>query len=382
MGTFHCTSNAFIILLIIEMRLCCENPQMTSHTLRFHLFGNAMQHQRFEDDDLVNTNPASQLQHCYANSENCCSVEAENIYLAYKFADDIRAISKIGFIRSKLDSFFSIFIKPFIQSLEVYLSDTFASGMQSHLPPHQIATSVSKLYSSILSMVSMPDKINYLQTSKKNILLELKLITATHLIDLHPGLQHCLSTDTEVLHLLGIINPNSTDLSSFEIQDNYENNLVKYLDHFSFFIELLSTFEQEKLTESCASAFEKLFFCRMCQSFNESIISEQNYSQDIPQVVILMGSPCPQRCLNVVRGCYASLTSILPHLSQLSKDFIDLSSILAQLTSRSATNNGGAFLHNHLLDEMRAWSKRLEKWTPKQWKAINEKDLMIFCADP
>ncbi|VDN96133.1 unnamed protein product [Rodentolepis nana] len=222
-------------------------------------------------------------------------------------------------------------------------------------------------------MVSLPDKIDYLQTSKKNILLELKLITASHLIELPPNLQHCLGTDTEILHLLGIINPNSTDISNFDIEDNDENNLVRYLDHFSFFIELLSTFEQEKLSESCALAFEKLFFCRLCQSFNKSIISEQKYDQEVPQVVFHMGSPCPHRCLNVIRGCYASLTGILPQLSQLTKDFIDLGRVLTQRTSRSTNSNGGAFLHNYFLNEMRAWSKRLEKLTRKQWKAINEK---------
>nr|CDS33070.1 conserved hypothetical protein [Hymenolepis microstoma] len=222
-------------------------------------------------------------------------------------------------------------------------------------------------------MVSLPDKINYLQTSKKNILLELKLITASHLIELPPNLQHCLGTDTEVLHLLRIINPNSKDLSNFEIEDNDENNLVRYLDHFSFFIELLSTFEQEKLSESCALAFEKLFFCRLCQSFNKSSISEQKYDPEVPQVVLLMGSPCPHKCLNVIRGCYASLTGILPQLSQLTKDFIDLGRVLTQRTSRSTSSNGGAFLHNYFLNEMRAWSEQLEKLTRKQWIAIKEK---------
>ena len=85
-----------------------------------------------------------------------------------------------------------------------------------------------------------------------------------------------------------------------------------------------------------------------------------------------MGPPCPHRCLNVIRGCYSSLTGILPQLSQLSKDFIDLSRLLAQVTSRPS-ENGGVFLHNHFLDEMRAWSKKLESITPTNWAAIREK---------
>ncbi|KAL5105260.1 hypothetical protein TcWFU_007443 [Taenia crassiceps] len=342
---------------------------MASHALRFLLFGNAKQHQRFEDDDLITLNSVSPLQHCHESVENCCNVDAENIYLAYKFADDISAMSKIGFIRSKLDSFFPIFIKPFIQSLEIYLSDVFTSGIQSHLPPHQIATSVSKLYSSILSMISMPERMNYLQASIKNVLLELKLISATHLTMLNPELQHCLSNDAEILNLLEIVNPNAIDISAYKIQDDVKNNLVKYLDHFSFFIELLSTIKQQKLSESCAAGFEQLFFCRLCQSRNNSA---QSYNHEVPQVISLIGSPCPYRCLNVIRGCYASLTGILPQLSQLSKDFIDLSHLLAQITSKPP-DTGGAFLHNHFLDELHAWSKKLERLPPSQWASIREK---------
>ena len=69
-------------------------------------------------------------------------------------------------------------------------------------------------------------------------MLELKLISATHLIDLNPGLQHCLSNNAEILNLLEIVKSDSTDISVFKIQENLENNLVKYLNQFSFFIEV------------------------------------------------------------------------------------------------------------------------------------------------
>ncbi|KAH9278978.1 hypothetical protein ECG_08437 [Echinococcus granulosus] len=342
---------------------------MIYHALRLYLFGNAKQQQRFEDDDLITLNSASSLQHCHASVENCCNVDAENIYLAYKFADDISAVSKIGYIRSQLDSFFPVFIKPFIQSLEIYLSDLFTSGIQSQLPPHQIATSVSKLYSSILSMISMPERKNFFQASMKNVLLELKLISATRLTKLNPELQYCLSNDAEILNLLEIVKLDAVDVSAYKIQDDLENNLVKYLDHFSFFIEILSTFKQQKLSESCAAGFEQLFFCRLCQSQNTSA---QSYNQEVPQVINLIGSPCPYRCLNVIRGCYASLTGIQPQLSQLSKDFIDLSRLLAQITSKQS-DTGGAFLHNHFLDEMHAWSRKLESLPSTQWASIRKK---------
>ncbi|VDK35305.1 unnamed protein product [Taenia asiatica] len=218
-------------------------------------------------------------------------------------------------------------------------------------------------------MISMPERMNYLQASIKNVLLELKLISATHLTMLNPELQHCLSNDAEILNSLEIVKPDAIDMSTYKIQDDLENNLVKYLDHFSFFIEILSTIKQQKLSESCAAGFEQLFFCRLCQSQNTSA---QSYNQEVPQVINLIGSPCPHRCLNVIRGCYASLTGILPQLSQLSKDFIDLSRLLAQITSKPP-DTGGAFLHNHFLDEMRAWSKKLQSLPPTQWASIREK---------
>ncbi|VDM34241.1 unnamed protein product [Hydatigera taeniaeformis] len=211
--------------------------------------------------------------------------------------------------------------------------------------------------------------MNYLQASIKNVLLELKLISATYLTRLNPELQHCLSNDAEILNLLEIVKPDAIDISAYRIQDDLENNLVKYLDHFSFFIEILSTIKQQKLSESCAAGFEQLFFCRLCQSQNSS---SQNYNKDVPQVINLIGPPCPHRCLNVIRGCYASLTGVLPQLSQLSKDFIDLSRLLAQITSKTP-DTGGAFLHNHFLDEMREWSKKLESLPLAQWTSIREK---------
>ena len=74
----------------------------------------------------------------------------------------------------------------------------------------------------------------------------------------------------------------------------------------------------------------------------------------------------------MIRGCYASLTSILTQLSQLGKDFIDLSRLLAQVTS-TPSESGGAFLHNHFLDEMRAWSAKVEGIAPTNWASIREK---------
>ncbi|VDD74849.1 unnamed protein product [Mesocestoides corti] len=55
---------------------------------------------------------------------------------------------------------------------------------------------------------------------------------------LNPGLQHCLSNEAELLNFLEIVNSDSTDITAFKIQDELENNLVKYLQHFSFFIEV------------------------------------------------------------------------------------------------------------------------------------------------
>ncbi len=105
--------------------------------------------------------------------ENCCSVDAENIYRAYKFAEDISAVSRIGFIRRQLDSFFPIFIgkcfiilliapEPFMQSIELSLNELYESGVESGLPPYQLATAISKLYSTTLSIISMPERMSYL----------------------------------------------------------------------------------------------------------------------------------------------------------------------------------------------------------------------------
>uniref|UniRef100_A0A5K3EZZ4 Glypican-2 n=2 Tax=Mesocestoides corti TaxID=53468 RepID=A0A5K3EZZ4_MESCO len=371
MRTFQHLLRVFILFVLIYTLRCCKNPQETSYLLRMHLFGHTMQHQKFEDDDLVSFYPASRLQNCHISTENCCSVDAENIYLAFKFADDINAVSRIGIIRSQLDFSFPIFLKPFIQSIELSLSEIFDTGVKSQLPPHQIATSVSKLYSAIRSIISMPEQIDYLKATIKNVLLELKLISATQLTMLNPGLQHCLSNEAELLNFLEIVNSDSTDITAFKIQDELENNLVKYLQHFSFFIEILSTFEQQKLSESCAAGFEQLFFCRLCRSHNTSMTNTGEKDR-VPQVIRLVGTPCPNRCLNVIRGCYAGLTGVVPQLSQLTKDFIDLSRLLAQVTFRPK-HTGGGFLHYHFLEEMHAWSKKLQNLTQENWTSINQK---------
>lgn len=71
---------------------------------------------------------------------------------------------------------------------------------------------------------------------------------------LNPELQHCLSNDAEILNSLEIVKPDTIDFSAYKIQDDLENNLVKYLDHFSFFIEVSCAFDT---TQDCV----RLTFC-------------------------------------------------------------------------------------------------------------------------
>lgn len=203
-------------------------------------------------------------------------------------------------------------------------------------------------------------------------MLELKLISATQLTQLNAGLQHCLSNDVELLNLLEIIPPKSPEIAAFKIQDDLENKLVKYLDHYSFFIEVLSTFERLKLSESCEAGFEQLFFCRLCQGHHKSADYKPTTPamDPLPQIISLVGAPCPNKCLNVIRGCYASLTGIVPQFSQLSQDFIELSRLLAQVTASVKEKPSGVFLKNHFLEEMHEWSNGLKDLPKDRLKAI------------
>lgn len=118
------------------------------------------------------------------------------------------------------------------------MRELYASGIASGLPPHQLAVAISKLYSATLSIISTPERMNYLMSAIRNTLFELKLISASQFTELAAGFQNCLNNDVELLSLLEIIPPKAPEVTAIKIQDDLENKLVKYLDHFSFFIEV------------------------------------------------------------------------------------------------------------------------------------------------
>ncbi|KAL7063981.1 hypothetical protein AAHC03_04790 [Spirometra sp. Aus1] len=184
-------------------------------------------------------------------------------------------------------------------------------------------------------------------------------------------MEHCLSGQIDLLNSFEIAFSKSTNELALTVSEMVEREFVSYLEYYYFFIEILSSIEKNPSSISCVERFEQLFFCRLCREEYTTDGSIQNNSS-IPEIIHIVGVPCPSHCLNVVRGCLAGLIGVQSHLSDLTENFLRFSRLMARKTVREETFMS-PFLSNIFVDELQAWTDKIDRAHYGNWRELGKR---------
>uniref|UniRef100_A0A0X3P9B9 Glypican-2 n=1 Tax=Schistocephalus solidus TaxID=70667 RepID=A0A0X3P9B9_SCHSO len=366
-----CIFYATVFCLLFTHLKACKFPKETASVMIAHFYGKGVNEHKLENDVLISKSQNQKLENCLPFTENCCTAEAEKMYIDYKYLEDLGSVSKLSYIRKSLDTFFPIFIKPFMKTIEYTFTELFNYCVGSGFPPRQISSTISRLYSSIQSLIGVPKKSDVLASSIRNFFAETKLMAIIQLTGLKADMEHCLSGQIDLLNSFEIAFSKSTNELALTVSEMVEREFVSYLEYYYFFIEILSSIEKYPTSISCVKRFEQLFFCRLCREEYTTDRSIQNGST-IPEIIHLVGVPCPAHCLNVVRGCLAGLIGIRNQLNELTDNFLKFSQLMARKTMSEETFMS-PFLSNIFVDELRAWTERIDKAHYGDWREMGRR---------